>query len=100
MCVCWQATYLQETRTQTVAPVPTPEAGAQLLPGIEAYLTQHDVYQKLDALVKELVARQPEDPIDFLVQRFKVACPAAAEAASPRVEPHAHQPCRQRARNT
>ena len=90
MCVWWQATYLQETRTQTVAPVPTPEAGAQLLPGIEAYLTQHDVYQKLDALVKELVARQPENPIDFLVQHFQVACTAAAEAASPRVEPQAH----------
>ena len=48
---CWQATYLQ--RTETVPPVPTPEAGAQLLPGIEAYLTQHDVYQKLDVLVKD-----------------------------------------------
>ena len=65
------ATYLQETRAQTVAPVPAVEAGAQLLPGIEAYLTQHDIYQKLDALVKELVAQTPEDPIDFLVQRFQ-----------------------------
>ena len=90
MCVRWQATYLQETRAQTVAPVPAVEAGAQLLPGIEAYLTQHDIYQKLDALVKELVAQTPEDPIDFLVQRFQVACTAAAEAASPRVEPQAH----------
>ena len=52
MCVRWQATYLQETRAQTVAPVPAVEAGAQLLPGIEAYLTQHDIYQKLDALVE------------------------------------------------
>ena len=90
VCGCRQATYLQQTRTQTVLPVPTPEAGAQLLPGIEAYLTQHDVYQKLDALVKELVAQQPEDPVDFLVRRFQVASAAAAVAALPRVEPQAH----------
>ena len=52
--------------------MPTPEAGAQLLPEIEAYLTQHDVYQKLDGVVKELVQQMPEDPVAFLVQRLQV----------------------------
>ena len=73
-CVLWQATYLQQTRTESVPPVPTPVVGAQLVPKIEAYLTQHDIYQKLDTLVKKLVAQQPEDPIDFLVRHFQVAC--------------------------
>ena len=45
---------------------------------------------RLQRPVEELVARQPENPIDFLVQHFQVACTAAAEAASPRVEPQAH----------
>ena len=65
--------------------MPTPEAGAQLLPEIEAYLTQHDVYQRLDGVVKELVQQMPEDPVAFLVQRLQVApaqrgclCSAAA----------------------
>ena len=53
---------------------------AQLLPEIEAYLTQHDVYQKLDGVVKELVQQMPEDPVAFLVQRLQVGAERWLEA--------------------
>ena len=87
-CASAQASYIRARADLTPSESPTPEAGAQLCPKLEAYLKTHAVQQVLKGLIVEMMELEqlPAEPLEWFASRLeavKVRPQWARRRASP-----------------